>query len=95
MHSFAKCMEEVKGFFMDLFSLIIADIVNYLQSNPFIGLAIALVIAYLFYRKPKLSMTIFLILVILIVIVYLISYISSVGVFYKRELLREDMRGNI
>jgi uncharacterized SAM-binding protein YcdF (DUF218 family) len=77
---------------MDLISLIIPSIVNYLQSNPFIGLGIALVIAYAFYRKPKLSMTIFLIVVILIVVVYLISYVSSVGVTYKRELIREDMQ---
>ena len=76
---------------MDLFSLIIPAIVDYLQNNPFIGLGIALVIAYAFYRKPKLSMTIFLVLVILIVVVYLISYISSVGVTYKRELIREDI----
>jgi hypothetical protein len=83
--------EEVKAF-MDFFSLIIAGIVDYLQSNPFIGLGIALVIAYAFYRKPKLSMTIFLILVILIVVIYLISYVSSVGVTYKKELIRGDMQ---
>jgi uncharacterized SAM-binding protein YcdF (DUF218 family) len=76
---------------MDLFSLIIPAIVDYLQNNPFIGLGIALVIAYGFYRKPKLGMTIFLIVVILIVVIYLISYVSSVGVIYKRELIREDM----
>jgi hypothetical protein len=76
---------------MDLFSLIIPTIVSYLQNNPFIGLGIALVMAYGIYRKPKVGMTIFLVLLILIVAVYLISYVSSVGVAYKRELIRGDM----
>ena len=76
---------------MDFFSLIIPGIVDYLQNNPFIGLGIAMVIAYAFYRKPKVSMTVFLIIVILIVVVYLISFVSSVGVTYKRELIRKDM----
>ena len=76
---------------MDFFSLIMPSIADYFQNNPFIGLAIALVIAYAFHRKPKLSMTIFLILVILIVVAYLISYVSSIGVTYKKELIREDL----
>jgi uncharacterized membrane protein len=74
---------------MDLFSLIIPSVVDYLQSNPFIGLGIALVIAYAFYRKPKICMTIFLIVAILIVVVYLITYVSSIGVTYKKELIRD------
>ena len=76
---------------MDLFSLVVRDMFSYLQSNPFIGLGIALVIAYAFYRKPKLSMTVFLVAVILIVAVYFISYISTLGVSYKRELLRGEL----
>ena len=80
---------------MDFSSLIVASIIDFFQNNPFITFCVAIFIAYLLYQRPKLVITIFFIIAILLAAIYLISYMSSFGVSYKKELLRGGMRQDI
>jgi len=73
------------------FSDIINNIVVYLQSNIYITVGLALVSLLLLFRKPKIFITLLVIVSILLGVLYMISGVSDTGSAYKRKMVKEDI----
>jgi hypothetical protein len=64
-------------------------ILNFLHANPYIAIALALVLLYLLFRKPKVFLVLLLILTVLTTVFYVISQISEESVITKEEMIKE------
>ena len=75
------------------FGSIINDITTMLmgfaESNPFIVIAVILILSYLIYRKPAFFFFVFIIGVLLTVVLYLVMSMSVSGVSKKEELIKK------
>ena len=70
-------------------TLMISEILVYLQANIKITIAIALVFIYLLLRKPRLLAFLLFLTLILGSIFYLISNVASTGTHYKKGMAKE------
>lgn len=71
---------------MDI-SPVIDYMVNYYQTNQPYVIAAAVLLAFIFYRSPKLGFGVLIITVILAGVFYLISDLSSMGAYSKQKLI--------
>lgn len=69
------------------FDEILHNTIALIQSNIPVAIVIGLFFVFLLIKKPKLFFTVFFILVVLLGAFYVMSYISSIGVSYKKDLL--------
>lgn len=67
-----------------------AEIMNYVQHNVYVSVALAGVLLLLLFRKPGLFFTIVLIVVLNISMLYVISYTSSLGSVQKKNLIQKN-----
>jgi ABC-type proline/glycine betaine transport system permease subunit len=81
---------------MDVINELTAQIVSFAQSNPVIALVAVIILAFLIYRKPLLSLAIFCLILILVGVFYVIMDASSSGVSQKERMIhREAVPENI
>jgi high-affinity Fe2+/Pb2+ permease len=73
------------------FLAIIKSITAFFQSNLPASLAIVFLLTLLLYRKPKLFLIILFIVLILVGVLYLISGITSTGVYQKEKLINKEV----
>jgi hypothetical protein len=73
------------------FLAIIKSITDFFQSNLPASLAIVFLLTLLLYRKPKLFLIMVFIVLILVGALYLISGISTTGVYHKERLINKDV----
>ncbi|MBE0426782.1 MAG: hypothetical protein IBX72_09055 [Nitrospirae bacterium] len=67
------------------------NMISLFQDHLFAGIAIIILLLLSFYRKPKLFLAVFLLVVILSSTLYLILNISSIGATYKKELVQKSI----
>ena len=77
---------------MDI-SQIINYAVNYYHVNQPYVIAIAVLLAFIFYRSPKLGFGVLFIAVILAGVFYLISDFSSIGTYNQHKLMDSSTKG--
>ncbi|MCK5512202.1 MAG: hypothetical protein KAI96_05305 [Thermodesulfovibrionia bacterium] len=70
-----------------IFDEILHNTIALIQSNMPVSIAIGLFFIFLVIKKPKLFFAVFFILMVLLGALYVMSYISSIGVSYKKDLL--------
>jgi hypothetical protein len=75
---------------MDFFS-IFSDIFLYLQDNILISVAIAAVLIFLFYNRPRIFIVVLVFGLIIAGVLYLISDLASSGTANKSNLIRKGM----
>jgi hypothetical protein len=75
---------------MDFFS-IFSDISSYLQNNIWIAIAIAALLIFLFYNRPRIFIVVLVFGLILAGVMYLISDLASSGTAHKSNLIRKGM----
>lgn len=71
------------------FEEIYNTILNFFHTNLYVTIALALVLLYLLFRKPKFVLVLFLIMTVLTAVFYLITQISSESVITKKEMIKE------
>jgi hypothetical protein len=59
---------------------------NYFHDNIYITIALAVVLLYLLYRKPKLFFSLILVASVLTAVLYVISHLSSAGKESKSDM---------
>ena len=69
---------------------IIRSIAVFYQNDPLITIVISIVAIFFIYRYPKVFLNLFLLAMILATIFYLISNLSSSGVYQKEKLFKQD-----
>lgn len=74
------------------FSEIIDSILTSLIDNPLITITIAILLVIMLFRKPKIVFMIFFVTLFLGVILYVISIVSSAGVYQKKELIHKSTK---
>ncbi len=81
------------------FTTILKDLISqvsvFAQGNPFMALAILLILAYLIYRKPLFFISIFILGLVLISVLYLILSISTPGRAEKEKLIQRGSKPEI
>ncbi len=68
------------------------SIISFFQNNTVIAIAIAVILLFLIYRKPKLFFGILFLGLVLAVVFYLITSMADSGSKQKKSLLREEER---
>lgn len=71
---------------MDI-SPVIDYMVHYYQANQPYVIAAAVLLAFIFYRSPKLGFGVLIVAVILAGVFYLISDLSSMGAYSKKKMI--------
>lgn len=71
------------------FEEIYTAILNFFHTNPYVTIALALVLIYLLFRKPKFVLVLLLIMAVLTAVFYVITQISSESVITKKEMIKE------
>ena len=66
------------------------DIVHILQENVILLIAVLLLLLLLLYKKPKVFVGVFLVILITAVTFYLIINLSSTGSSYKKDLIEKS-----
>jgi hypothetical protein len=61
---------------------------NYFHDNIYVTIALAFVLLYLLYRKPKLFLSLLLIASVLTTVIYVISHISSSSIETKDDMIK-------
>ena len=61
---------------------------NYFHDNIYVTIALAVVLLYLLYRKPKLILSLLLIASVLTTVIYVISHISSSSIETKGDMTK-------
>lgn len=61
---------------------------NFFYVNIYITAALAVVLLYLLFRKPKLFITLLLVASVLTAVLYVISHISSAGIESKEDMIK-------
>jgi len=61
---------------------------NYFHANIYITIALAVVLLYLLFRKPKLFLSLLLIASVLTAVLYVISHISSASMESKDDMIK-------
>jgi len=69
---------------------IVRTITVFYQNDPLITIVISIVAIFLIFRYPKFFLNLFLLAMILATIFYLISNLSSSGVYQKEKLIKRD-----
>ena len=75
---------------MDFLLMIKYIFLDYFRDNIQIAIALAGVVCFLFFRKPKLFVTVFFIALILTGVLYLISTLTITGVYQEYELIHKE-----
>ncbi len=70
-----------------IFDEILHNTIALIQSNMPVSIAIGLFFIFLVIKKPKLFFAVFFIMIVLLGVLFVMSYISSIGVAYKKDLL--------
>ena len=70
---------------------IINGIISFFQANPIIATAVAILLIFLLWRKPKLFFIILLIALLLSGVLYMILDVSSTGVYHKENLIQKEI----
>jgi high-affinity Fe2+/Pb2+ permease len=73
------------------FIAIINSITAFFQSNLPASLAIVFLLTLLLYRKPKFFLIILFIVLVLVGVLYLISDVTSTGVYHKEKLINKEV----
>jgi hypothetical protein len=72
------------------FREIINSIIIFFQANLIITIAIAIILTFLLLRKTKLFFLILFIVLLLTGILYLVSTLSSSGLYRKERMLKKE-----
>lgn len=75
---------------MDFLLMIKYIFLDYFRDNIHIAIALAGVVCFLFFRKPKLFVTVFFIALILTGVLYLISTLTITGVYQEYKLIHKE-----
>jgi len=65
----------------------IINIIAFFQDNLLITFAVAILLVFLLFRKPKLFFTVLFIALVLAGVFYIISYVSDVGTSHKKTII--------
>ena len=71
------------------FALLYSGIVEYLQNNIYVSIALAAAMLLLLFKKTKQFLLILLIVSVLLGALFLISSISDLGYYQKKKLVQE------
>jgi len=74
------------------FSLLIDSILTSFGNNLIISIALAVLLTFMLFRKPKLFFMIFFITLFLGAVLYMIFSVSSTAVSEKEELISKSTR---
>ncbi|OHE55743.1 MAG: hypothetical protein A2Z47_13825 [Thermodesulfovibrio sp. RBG_19FT_COMBO_42_12] len=69
---------------------IINSIISFFQANLIIAIVVAILLIFLLWRKPKLFFLVLFIVLLLTGVLYMISDMSSTGVYHKQKLLQKE-----
>ncbi len=70
---------------------IINGIISFFQANLIIATAVAMLLIFLLWRKPKLFFLVLLIALLLSGVLYMILDVSYTGVYHKENLIHKEM----
>ncbi len=70
---------------------IINSIITFFQANLIIATAVAILLIFLLWRKPKLFFLILLIVLLLSGVLYMILDVSYTGVYHKEKLIQKEI----
>ncbi|MEF9426030.1 MAG: hypothetical protein L0956_02225 [Candidatus Mariimomonas ferrooxydans] len=73
---------------MDFFD-IGRSINGFLAGNLYISIAVAVLLLFLLFKKPKLFFTIFILALLMAGVFYVISTVSSTGVSHKQKMIEK------
>jgi hypothetical protein len=73
------------------FWAIIKSIIIFFQANLLVTIAIAIILIFLLWRKPKLFFLILFIALLLSGVLYLILDVSSTGIYQKEQLIQKEI----
>ncbi len=73
---------------MDLFE-ISRSITGFFAGNLYISIAVAILLLFLLFKKPKLFLTIFILALLMAGVFYVISTVSSTGVSHKQKMIEK------
>ena len=71
-----------------VFDDIVKTFITFIKTNIPLSIVAGLFLVFILMRKPKLFFTAFVIFMFLVGVLYVVSYVSTIGVSYKKELLR-------
>ncbi len=71
-----------------VFDEILDIFIALIKTNIPLSIVAGLFLVFILMRKPKLFFTAFVVFMFLVGVLYVVSYISTIGVAYKKELLR-------
>ena len=72
------------------FSTFMNGMVSYVQSHPFLGIALALCFLFLLFRRPKLFLGVLLLGAFLVGVFYMITNMAISGSQQKKSLLFQE-----
>lgn len=81
--------------FMDIISDLAGSITDFAGSNPLIAIVVALVLAFIIYRKPKLFFAILVVCAVIIGVMYVLSNLSTSGTAKKDRLIEKSVPDNL
>lgn len=70
------------------------DIIFTLKENLIASIAVIILLLLSLYKRPKLFLAAFLLIVILSSTVYIILNVSSKGIIYKKELVQKSIENS-
>jgi len=74
---------------------IVRTITDFYQNDPLITIVISIIAIFLIFRYPKFFLNLFLLAMILATIFYVISNLSSSGVYQKEKLIKRGQVNDI